>query len=88
MNFHNLKWFLKTNFQKRKLRLFSFDTQITFKEFQNIYNSSIFDLIQKNIDKKLFPEKRVSKILWNEKPVEDPDINVYHIFQEFKLLIL
>lgn len=65
LSFHNLKWFLKTNFQKRKLKLFSYDTQITFKEFQNIYNSSIFDLIQKNIDKKVFPQKLVSKIPWN-----------------------
>lgn len=31
LNFQNLKWLLKTNFQKRKLKLFSFDTQITFK---------------------------------------------------------
>jgi len=44
---------LKTNFQKRKLNLFSFTTQITFKDFQDIYEASIFDLIHKNTRKKI-----------------------------------
>jgi hypothetical protein len=53
LNFKTLKWYLKTNFQKRKLNLFSFTTQITFKDFQDIYEASIFDLIHKNTRKKI-----------------------------------
>ena len=82
-----IRQFLKTNFQRRKLKLYSGEIQLDFQQYQDIYEASIFDLVQRSIDLRLFPEKFKHDIVWKEQTQEKP-IEIPYILREFRLIIL
>ena len=82
-----VRQFLKTNFQRRKLKLYSGDILMDFQQYQKVYESSVFDLIKKSIDLHLFPQKFKHDIVWKEQVIEKP-IYIPYILRQFRLLIL
>jgi len=82
-----MRQFLKTNFQRRKLKLYSGEIQLDLQQYQDIYEASIFDLVQRSIDLRLFPEKFKHDIVWKEQTQEKP-IEIPYILREFRLIIL
>ena len=84
-----LKEYIKNDFLLRKIKLKPKDKSLDERDLNKVYNSSLVDIFEEIIKNALYPEeKKVDPLHVMEVIPEAEAIELKHVFQEFKIVIL
>lgn len=84
-----LKEYIKNDFLLRKIKLKQKDKSLDHKDLDKVYNSSIIDIFVEIVKNDLYPEvKKVDPLHAMVDTPEKEVMNLGHVFQEFKIVIL
>jgi hypothetical protein len=84
-----LKEYIKNDFLLRKVKLKQKEKSMDHRDLQKVYDNSIIDIFAEIVKNKLCPEvKKVDPLHAMVDPPEVEVMDLRHVFQEFRIVIL